>query len=230
MKIYIATRLENHKQHNALRDLLVAAGHTLTYDWTKHGAVWRSGKDRIREVALSERAGVERADVVVVLLPGGRGTHVELGMALAGNKPVIIWSPRPEVFGAHPDTCAFYHDSGVRPVTGPLAHIVGILEYRDSRELKAARFLFTLIRQNNPNAREPNWRTWARTFDLLFRVDKREPAEVAKLIRWCQQDDFWHRNILSPDKFRKQYDRLKLASQSTKGGRREVRSARLQED
>ncbi len=28
--------------------------------------------------------GVEEADVTIVLLPGGGGTHVELGVALAG--------------------------------------------------------------------------------------------------------------------------------------------------
>jgi hypothetical protein len=30
---------------------------------------------------------------------------------------------------------------------------------------------------------------------------------------WCQDDDFWKANIMSPAKLRKQYDQLRLAAQ-----------------
>lgn len=138
MKFYIATRLENHAQHNDVRNRIVALGHGVTYDWTAHGPVWRAGVERIREVAIAERYGVESADAVIVLLPGGRGTHCELGMALALRKRVIIWAPTDEMFGASPETCAFYHDPLVRTISGPLPIIaVAIVELED-REARGA--------------------------------------------------------------------------------------------
>jgi nucleoside 2-deoxyribosyltransferase len=109
MKYYIATKLERHLEHNAVRDAMRALGHQLTYDWTVHGSVWRAGVETIRKVAVLERRGVLDADVVIVLLPGGRGTHAELGMALAAEKPVLLCSSDPALFGATPETCAFYH-------------------------------------------------------------------------------------------------------------------------
>lgn len=109
MKFYIATRLENYAKHNELRDMLVADGHEITYDWTVHGPVWRNGMKAIRDVALLERGGVRDADFVAALLPGGRGTHAEIGMALAYEKFVFATGPA-EMFGATPETCAFYHD------------------------------------------------------------------------------------------------------------------------
>ena len=32
--------------------------------------------------------------------------------------------------------------------------------------------------------------------------------KIKEVIIWCQQDDFWYKNILSTEKLRKQYDRL----------------------
>jgi len=112
MKIYIATKLEQADTHNRVRDAFVAAGHQITYDWTTHGSVKQEGYERISEVAQAEMQGVKNADVVVMLLPGGRGTHVELGMAAAWGKPIVlVASPRTGLF--HPDdrTCAFYYVS-----------------------------------------------------------------------------------------------------------------------
>ncbi len=119
LKYYIATRLERHADHNTVRDHLAALGHEITYDWTVHGPVWRSGVERIREVAALELQGVVDADVVVVLLPGGRGTHAELGMALATGKRIVLHGAA-ENFGATPETCAFYHGARTIPVTGGL--------------------------------------------------------------------------------------------------------------
>ena len=72
MKYYIATRLENHAAHNELRDELTKLGHEITYDWTTHGPVWRSGVKVIAQTAVAEMEGVRSADFVIVLLPGGR--------------------------------------------------------------------------------------------------------------------------------------------------------------
>lgn len=118
-KFYIATTLRNHFAHNLVRDLLVAKGHEITYDWTVHGPVWASGFEVLTETAHKEMQGVVDSDFVVVLLPGGNGTHTELGMALALGKPVFLFSSlSTDVFGAVPETCAFYHHSLVRSFQG----------------------------------------------------------------------------------------------------------------
>lgn len=114
MKYYIATKLENHVSHNDLRDWLTSLGHIVTYDWTQHGPVYPLGVDVIREVAEKEIQGVIDADYVIVLWPGGRGTHAELGAAIAANKSVIFYSPVDDHHKATKETCAFYHHPNVK--------------------------------------------------------------------------------------------------------------------
>lgn len=115
--VYIATRLERHADHNLVRDALERLGIGCSYDWTTHGPVFREGIPRIREVAKAEMDGVLQADAVVVLLPGGRGTHAELGAALAAGKPTVLHSLTPDLhLGATSETCAFYHHPLVIPV------------------------------------------------------------------------------------------------------------------
>lgn len=111
MKVYIATSLRNHKKHNELRDLLKEDGIELT-------SVKNSTQERLSEVAELEKQGVLNADVVVVLLPGGRGTHAELGMALASNKPVVVWEPELYQLELGPNTCAFYWNNNVHRLPG----------------------------------------------------------------------------------------------------------------
>jgi len=113
-KFYIATYLERHAEHNVIRDILVAAGHEITYDWTSHGSVKEVGEERLTEVAEAELKGVTEADFVVVLLPGGRGTHAEIGAAVAMGLPTYIHSTKPELFTTTDATCAFYWPSCVK--------------------------------------------------------------------------------------------------------------------
>ena len=79
-----------------------------TYDWTM---LPRRG---LTAADLAEYAARER---VILLLPGGRGTHVELGMALALGKKVFLCAGDAEAF-APEDTVAFYHLPGVVRLAG----------------------------------------------------------------------------------------------------------------
>ena len=120
---YIASRLENVGRVRELKRILEAAGHVHTYDWTVHGSVQDAGLDAIREVARREALGVLSADVVIVLLPGGRGTHTELGIAIADAirgqpKRIVLLSESSEIdFGTDGRTCALYHHPKVERVT-----------------------------------------------------------------------------------------------------------------
>jgi hypothetical protein len=77
-----------------------------------------------------------------------------------------------------------------------------------SNEYRLAKYLFEHMRRNNPNAKEPNYQTWCKQLDYVIRLDKRDLEEVKKVISWCQNDNFWLGNILSPLSLRKNYDKL----------------------
>lgn len=109
MKIYIATSLEKAKDHNAVRDALQQHGISLTYDWSTHGSVKSTSRERLNEVATNELSGIAKADALVVLLPGGHGTHTELGFAFGSEIPVVLHATDEKYFAPGPDTCAFYH-------------------------------------------------------------------------------------------------------------------------
>lgn len=86
----------------------------------------------------------------------------------------------------------------------------------DSNEYKLALYLFNFIKRNNEKAKEPNLQTWAKQFDYILRIDKRDVEEVKQVVKFCQTDSFWFKNILSPDKLRKQYDRLLMQMKEPK--------------
>lgn len=78
----------------------------------------------------------------------------------------------------------------------------------DSKEYILSSLLLEKIRTNNHKFKEPNLNTWCSEMDKILRIDKRPPEDIEAVIRWCQEDDFWHKNILSPSKLRKQFDKL----------------------
>jgi hypothetical protein len=87
----------------------------------------------------------------------------------------------------------------------------------DSIEYGLADLLFKLILKRNPKYKQPNLQTWAKHIDRLIRLDKRTPAEIKAVIRWCQSDSFWQNNILSTEKLRKQFDQLQMKMEAENG-------------
>jgi|HigsolmetaAR203D_1030402.scaffolds.fasta_scaffold00263_28 hypothetical protein len=79
---------------------------------------------------------------------------------------------------------------------------------KDDIEYKLAARLFYWMLKNNPNAKKPNPQKWADVIRLMIERDNRDPEEIAAIIDWCQNHDFWKTNILSTEKLRKQYDVL----------------------
>jgi nucleoside 2-deoxyribosyltransferase len=127
MKFYIASKLENYEQVQYLRDRLKEQGWTHTYDWTKHGSVKSISVERLKEVAEKEFQGVVDADVVIILTPQGRGTHVELGMALALCKKVFIWHENDKYFKCTDDTSSFYWLQNVYRMFGTIDDLIKIV-------------------------------------------------------------------------------------------------------
>mgnify|MGYP000405534167 CR=1 FL=1 len=82
LKVYIAASLGGLDEAKAVMQAVRQAGGHITYDWTEGGRVTDLATDAPR-VSSAEIEGVRAADVLVLLIPGGRGAHVELGAALA---------------------------------------------------------------------------------------------------------------------------------------------------
>ena len=119
MKFYIASRLENAEMVSKLAAVLKAAGHIQTYNWTEHGSVQDEDIGIINQVAENELRGVKSADMVIVLLPGARGTHTELGIALGcGNKDIIICAETNDALLQDGRTCSFYWTTGTIHIIG----------------------------------------------------------------------------------------------------------------
>lgn len=110
MRFYISSGIENHTRVAELAAVLTGRGHELTYDWTEHGDIRHEGERVMSEVAFNELRAVRDAELLLVLLPGGKGTHTELGLAIAtrSNKRIIIWSETGAEFTEPERTCTFY--------------------------------------------------------------------------------------------------------------------------
>jgi hypothetical protein len=72
----------------------------------------------------------------------------------------------------------------------------------------------TLIEENG-SKRPKVTSTWLTEAERIYRLDKRPPDEIERVLRWSQADEFWRGNILSMPTFRAKYDRLRLAALRT---------------
>ncbi|MFT5872792.1 MAG: hypothetical protein ACI8WT_001729 [Clostridium sp.] len=95
----------------------------------------------------------------------------------------------------------------------------------DSDEYRLANFLWSYIKNNNKEAKEPKLEIWSKGFDLIIRVDKRKVEDIKKVIIFSQQNEFWYKNILSPDKLRKHYEKLILQMKEPKYAKNKKESA-----
>jgi len=55
---------------------------------------------------------------------------------------------------------------------------------------------------------ESQIQNWAYDIDLMIRIDKREPKEIAYVTKFATEDSFWSGNILSASKLRQKYAQL----------------------
>lgn len=84
-------------------------------------------------------------------------------------------------------------------------------------EYKLALLLRQKILENLPSARVPRaspdgLAKWCLDINRMIRLDKRDPDEIASVIRWAQSDSFWRSNILSARKLREKWETLVLQS------------------
>ncbi len=116
MKFYVGSGMKNSELVNYYVKVLKENGWEQTYDWVKNISDDVSVNDMIKYATL-ESQGIVDSDVVVILLPAGRGAHIELGMAMALNKKVFLCSAAKEEFSFE-NTIAFYELSKVVKLVG----------------------------------------------------------------------------------------------------------------
>ena len=87
---------------------------------------------------------------------------------------------------------------------------------------RCARWLFGVVRQTAPAAREPSFATWSNDVRLMRERDGRTHREICELFQWAHSDSFWCLNILCPKKLREKWDRLALQRERTTRGLRTV--------
>lgn len=116
MRFYIASGFSNIAKVRELSQLLKLNGYTHTYNWTDKEAETIS---ELAAIGEEEKTAITASDIVIVILPAGKGSHVELGIALAQNKKTYLFSPTDEYFEFE-QTSTFYHLEGVNKFVGSL--------------------------------------------------------------------------------------------------------------
>jgi nucleoside 2-deoxyribosyltransferase len=116
MRFYLASGFQNKELVQKVSGILSEQGYYHTYDWTSNDRVDTFSK--LQAIGEAEKIGVQTADVLIALLPGGKGTHIEIGMAIGFNKPVYIFSESP--ISDPVLSCTFYHIEGVTIISGTL--------------------------------------------------------------------------------------------------------------
>lgn len=92
-----------------------------TYDWTRNERASTIGD--LKEIGLREKDAVMDADFIIVLLPAGKGSHIEFGIALGQGKKIYLYSPNDDLNNFE-TTSTFYHLSGVEKLTGTIDELI----------------------------------------------------------------------------------------------------------
>jgi len=96
-----------------------------------------------------------------------------------------------------------------------------LLSELPSDAVDLAEYLRDRILEWKPNALIPkDLLKWAGVFRLMLQLDKRNPDEIAEVIKFATKDVFERPNVLSADKVRKHFDRIQgkiIANNEKKG-------------
>ncbi|AUS00552.1 hypothetical protein NVP1276O_59 [Vibrio phage 1.276.O._10N.286.54.E4] len=82
-------------------------------------------------------------------------------------------------------------------------------------DLRFAGMMFDRVLVVTPSAKKPNLENWANTIRLMRESDNRDHKTMWAVFDWANRDSFWCSNILSPDKLRKQFDKLQVKKNET---------------
>ena len=122
MKFYIGSGFKNAELVNEFSKKLQNYGWQHTYNWAENIKENETIEDLI-EYSKLEQKGIEEADAVRIILPAGRGTHIELGMAIALNKKIYLYSSQKEEFDIE-NTVNFYQIPSIQRIVGDIDYAI----------------------------------------------------------------------------------------------------------
>jgi Nucleoside 2-deoxyribosyltransferase len=122
-RFYISSQKDRFQEADDLSNKLKIHGWERTFVWKSEKL---DGPRAFGKLAEDEVRGVREADVLIALLPGGFGTHVEIGVALALGKRVIIHVPEQRVL-ENPYPCVFHYHPSVRILISKVPEIESII-------------------------------------------------------------------------------------------------------
>jgi nucleoside 2-deoxyribosyltransferase len=121
MNFYIASSFKNIQQVRYVSEQLKEKGFTQTYDWTRNERA--ASLEDLERIGQEEKSAVMDSDIIVVLLPAGKGSHIEMGIALGLRKKVFLYSPSDEMRNLA-ETSTFYHLPEVERCHGNLDELL----------------------------------------------------------------------------------------------------------
>lgn len=120
MNFYIASSLQNKDLVQYVGLKLSSEGYKQTYDWTLNQRA--TTETHLHRIGTLEKNAIQACDIFILLLPAGKGSHVELGMALALKKHIYIYAAEK----MDPATAStFYFVDGVKRIDGEIDKLIG---------------------------------------------------------------------------------------------------------
>ena len=126
MNFYVASSFQNKEVVNEVSQKLKQLGWHHTYDWTRNERA--NSIEALSNIGVLEKEAINNSDVVVVILPGGKGSHIELGLAIAWQKRTFLYSPNLEAMDMQ-TTSTFYHLPEVQICEGSIQELISTIYY-----------------------------------------------------------------------------------------------------
>lgn len=105
MKFYIAGRNSKRNEIKRMQNALINEGHQITVDWTDDKFIrpYSEHKELSEKYAKLSVDGVKQCDVFLIISDeAGMGMYVELGVAIALKKKVIVLGDKNSMFYFYP--------------------------------------------------------------------------------------------------------------------------------
>jgi nucleoside 2-deoxyribosyltransferase len=120
-KFYIASSFTNIDKVREVSSLLKNKGFIQTYDWTQNERA--ATLEDLKIIGSKELSAVMEADFLIVLLPAGKGSHIEFGIALGQGKKIFLFSENHDLDNFE-TTSTFYHLENVEKISGMTEELV----------------------------------------------------------------------------------------------------------
>ena len=114
MKFYIGSGFKNVDRVRDLSNELKKLG--WTYNWAEV-EVGSETREELVTYSRLELAAIEDSDIVIIILPAGRGTHIEMGYAMALGKRIVLYTSDEEEFSLD-NTVNFYQIPEIEKIVG----------------------------------------------------------------------------------------------------------------